>query len=70
MVAPDLQGSGLGRMLLERIEQAAPGSVTTYQLFTGAGSTRNHRIYKKSGYRLDGEVEPGVIRMTKKARTK
>jgi len=68
MVAPDLQGSGLGRDLLERIEAMAPAGVTTYELFTGAGSARNQRIYKKAGYRLAGEVAPGVVRMTKKRR--
>jgi tRNA (guanine37-N1)-methyltransferase len=68
MVAPDLQGGGLGRDLLERIEALAPAGVTTYELFTGAGSVRNQRIYKKAGYRLTGEVEPGVVRLTKKRR--
>ncbi|MFL6060138.1 MAG: tRNA (guanosine(37)-N1)-methyltransferase TrmD [Marmoricola sp.] len=67
MVAPDLQGAGLGRDLLERAEAMAPAGVTTYELFTGAGSARNQRMYRKAGYRLVGEVEPGVVRMTKKA---
>ncbi|NUS52191.1 MAG: tRNA (guanosine(37)-N1)-methyltransferase TrmD [Nocardioidaceae bacterium] len=66
MVAPDLQGRGLGRLLLERIEAEAPAAATTYQLFTGAGSRRNQRMYKKAGYRMAGEVEPGVVRMTKR----
>ena len=68
MVAPDLQGQGLGRFLLERIEAAAPAGVTTYSLFTGAGSTRNQRLYKKAGYRLRGLLspdQPGVVRLTK-----
>lgn len=68
MVAPDLAGRGLGRELLARIEAMAPPGVTTYALFTGAGSARNQRIYKKAGYRLRGEIEPGVVRMTKPAR--
>ena len=55
MVAPDLQGRGLGRRLLDRIEAAAPPGVTTYALFTGAGSVRNQRMYKKAGYRLRGD---------------
>ena len=38
MVAPDLQGRGLGRALLELVEDLAPADVTTYVLFTGAGS--------------------------------
>ena len=46
MVAPDLQGRGLGRWLLARIEEEAPPGVTTYTLVTGAGSTRNQRLYK------------------------
>ena len=66
MVAPDLAGRGLGRALLERIEELAPATATTYALFTGAGSARNQRIYRKAGYRLRGEIEPGVVRMTKR----
>ena len=66
MVAPDVSGRGLGRMLLATIEAAAPPEATTYGLFTGAGSARNQRMYKKAGYRLRGEIEPGVVRMTKK----
>jgi tRNA (guanine37-N1)-methyltransferase len=68
MVAPDLEGRGLGRMLLGRIEGAAPAEVSSYQLFTGAGSLRNQRIYKKAGYRLRGEIEPGVVVLTKPRR--
>ena len=66
MVAPDLQGRGLGRLLLERIEAAAPPEATGFELFTGAGSARNQRIYKKAGYRSRGQVSPGVVRMTKR----
>jgi tRNA (guanine37-N1)-methyltransferase len=65
MVAPDVQGQGLGRLLLGAIEAAAPIDVASYTLFTGAGSTRNQRMYRKAGYRHCGEVEPGVVRMTK-----
>ena len=65
MVAPDLQGRGLGRVLLQRVEAAAPPEATAYALFTGAGSLRNQKMYKKAGYRLRGEVEPGVVRLTK-----
>jgi tRNA (guanine37-N1)-methyltransferase len=66
MVAPDLQGGGLGRVLLRAVEEAAPAEVTSYALFTGAGSTRNQRMYKKAGYRLTGTPEPGVVSMVKK----
>ena len=68
MVAPDLQGRGLGRELLERIEARAPDGTAGFELFTGSGSVRNQRMYKKAGYRLRGEVEPGVVRMTKPVR--
>jgi tRNA (guanine37-N1)-methyltransferase len=65
MVAPDLHGRGLGRMLLARMEAAAPAEATSYELFTGAGSLRNQRMYKKAGYRSAGRPRPGVVRMTK-----
>ena len=68
MVAPDLQGRGLGRHLLELIERAAPAEVTTYELNTGASSVDNIRMYKKAGYRLRGPAPgpPGAIVMTKR----
>ena len=65
MVAPDLQGGGLGRALLEAVEAEAPGEATAYALFTGAGSKRNQRMYKKAGYRLSGSPSPGVVSMVK-----
>ena len=70
MVAPDLQGRGLGRHLLALIEDAAPEEVTTYSLFTGAGSVDNIRMYKKAGYRLRGPAPgaPGAVVMTKPRR--
>jgi tRNA (guanine37-N1)-methyltransferase len=52
MVAPDLQGRGLGRVLLEHIQAVAPAEATSYVLFTGAHSARNLRMYKKAGFRL------------------
>ncbi|MFZ2014588.1 MAG: tRNA (guanosine(37)-N1)-methyltransferase TrmD [Nocardioides sp.] len=70
MVAPDLQGRGLGRRLLALIEQVAPPDVTSYSLFTGAGSTDNIRMYKKAGYRLRGPAPgaDGAVVMTKRRR--
>ena len=70
MVAPDLQGRGLGRYLLDLVEQAAPPDVTSYQLFTGAGSADNIRMYKKAGYRLRGPAPgaEGAVIMTKPRR--
>ena len=68
MVAPDLQGRGLGRALLELVEGLAPPAVTTYVLFTGARSTDNLRMYKKAGFRLrsDRTAPPGAVVLTKR----
>jgi len=52
MVAPDVQGHGLGRALLAHIELVAPTGVRSYVLFTGARSHDNIRMYEKAGYRL------------------
>ncbi len=72
MVAPDLQGQGLGRLLLAEIESRAPESATSFSLFTGASSTRNIRMYQKAGYRLRrppppgaGDIPPGAVLLTK-----
>ncbi|RYE79410.1 MAG: tRNA (guanosine(37)-N1)-methyltransferase TrmD [Myxococcales bacterium] len=51
MVAPDLQGQGLGRALLEHVEQQAPAGARRLILFTGARSDRNLTMYRKAGYR-------------------
>ena len=69
MVAPDLQGRGLGRALLELVEELAPEEATAYVLFTGAGSADNLRMYKKAGFRLrpDRKAPPGAVVLTKKA---
>ena len=68
-VRPDQRGSGLGRALLELVEDLAPADVTTYVLFTGAGSIDNQRMYKKAGFRLrpDRTAPPGAVVMTKRA---
>ncbi|WP_408896138.1 tRNA (guanosine(37)-N1)-methyltransferase TrmD [Nocardioides sp. R1-1] len=70
MVAPDLQGSGLGRALLEHIQAVAPAGVTSYVLFTGAASVRNQQMYKKAGFRLrrDLPAPPGAVVLTKRRR--
>lgn len=68
MVAPDLQGSGLGRILLEHIQAVAPAGVTSYLLFTGAASARNQRLYKKAGFRLRADLPapPHAVVLTKR----
>lgn len=68
MVAPDLQGQGLGRWLLAEIERAAPADASTYLLFTGLGSAANLRRYRKAGYRVrkDLAAPPGAVVLTRR----
>lgn len=68
MVAPDLQGSGLGRVLLDHIQAVAPAEATSYVLFTGAASARNQRMYRKAGFRLrtDLPAPPNAVVLTKR----
>ena len=65
MVAPDLQGRGLGRVLLEHAERAAPPAAAAYRLVTGKASKANLRRYQRAGYRvrevLDGPSGPAVL---------
>lgn len=70
MVAPDLQGRGLGRALLEHVESVAPANVTSYWLVTGARSTDNLRMYKKAGFSLRGPLpaDDRVVVLTKPRR--
>ena len=70
MVAPDLQGRGLGRVLLAHIEAVATPEATSYRLFTGARSADNIRMYKKAGYRVrtDLEAPPLAVILTKPRR--
>ncbi len=73
MVAPDLQGRGLGRALLRVGEESAPPEAAWFELVTGALSERNLRIYRKAGYRpaRPGDAEPapvGAVRLRKRRR--
>lgn len=68
MVAPDLQGRGLGRVLLEHAERQAPAHVTAYRLFTGERSTANLRMYRRAGYRPSGEPAPDGAVVLRKPR--
>jgi tRNA (guanine37-N1)-methyltransferase len=70
MVAPDLQGRGLGRELLALGESPAPSSVSAYWLTTGILEEANQRFYKRAGYRLvPGEpTYPGAVDLTKRRR--
>ena len=70
-VAPDLQGRGLGRMLLEHAEGTAVSGIRTLSLMTGSGSADNLRFYKRAGYRparVPSGV-PGVVDLVKRRRS-
>ena len=70
-VVPDLQGTGLGRHLLEHAESTAPDDVRSYALDTGARNEANLRFYRKAGYRVDrGTQAPiaGAVRLYKPRR--
>ena len=82
MVAPDLEGRGLGRWLLAHVERLAPAEATSYRLFTGAGSERNLRMYQQGGlpagspsrsrspdHGVDGSSKPGRDARRAAART-
>jgi ribosomal protein S18 acetylase RimI-like enzyme len=62
-VAPDMQGRGIGTLLLEALERQAPPNVDRYALFTGHLSTANIRLYERLGYTEVGreELKPGVV---------
>ncbi|WP_088318793.1 GNAT family N-acetyltransferase [Kineosporia sp. R_H_3] len=50
MVAPDLQGQGLGSRLLLRSEALVPAGTREIHLFTGERSEANLRLYRRHGY--------------------
>ncbi|MDC5699278.1 tRNA (guanosine(37)-N1)-methyltransferase TrmD [Intrasporangium calvum] len=70
MVAPDLQGLGLGRRLLALAEEAASSGTRSFSLLAGALSADNLRMYRKAGYRpVPGEPPaPGAVELVKRRR--
>lgn len=52
VVAPDVQGRGIGSTLLAAVEAKAPAGVSVLWLVTGARSTENLRLYRRAGYRV------------------
>ena len=59
-VAPDVQGRGVGRALLTALHAAAPASVTSTWLVTGAQSDDNRRLYAAAGYRATTAERDGA----------
>ena len=70
MVAPDLQGRGLGRELLALAESLAPAGVTDYRLTTGVLEEGNQRFYRRAGYRVvpGHPTHPGAVDLAKPRR--
>jgi len=64
-VAPGAQGSGYGRLLLERAERdAAEFGLTEVRLYTNEAMTENLTFYPRHGYRETGRaVEDGFRRV-------
>lgn len=56
-IAPDMQGSGIGRSLLEAAERDARAPEA--ELFTGSLSEANVRLYESCGYRVTERVDQG-----------
>jgi tRNA (guanine37-N1)-methyltransferase len=72
MVAPDLQGRGLGRELLALSEGRAPASVTSFWLTTGVVAAANQRFYRRAGYRPapGGPTYAGAVDLVKPRRAR
>ena len=49
IVHPELQGRGVGTILMRHIEAAFPGA-SVFELFTGSRSEGNIRLYERLGY--------------------
>ncbi len=56
-IAPDQQGHGIGRRLLETAESASGADVA--ELFTGSLSEGNLRLYRDCGYRESERIDQG-----------
>lgn len=56
-IAPDMQGSGIGRALLEAAERDSRAPEA--ELFTGSLSEANVRLYESCGYRIAERVDQG-----------
>lgn len=65
MVAPDLRGRGLGRLLLEHVQRVAPAAARSARLLTGKDSADNLRMYRRAGFRMagmgDGPSGPAIL---------
>uniref|UniRef100_UPI00374A01C7 GNAT family N-acetyltransferase n=1 Tax=uncultured Microbacterium sp. TaxID=191216 RepID=UPI00374A01C7 len=61
-IAPDQQGEGLGTLLLGAVEERGRHEgATEAELFTGALSEANQRLYEREGYHRSEETADGEI---------
>jgi tRNA (guanine37-N1)-methyltransferase len=67
-VVPDRRGEGLGRRLLQFIQDQAPAVADQFALHTGAKSENNLRMYRKAGFRVVQRTPtpPGAIWLVKR----
>jgi tRNA (guanine37-N1)-methyltransferase len=49
-VAPDLEGRGIGSLMMDLIERLAPPDTVAFRLLIGAGSMINQGFYRRRGY--------------------
>ncbi len=56
-IAPDMQGAGIGRSLLDAAEQGSSAAVA--ELFTGSLSEANIRLYESCGYSESARIPDG-----------
>ncbi len=72
MVAPDVQGHGLGGRLLAAAENHLSTSVTEVRLITGEHSPANLRLYARHGYQETGREQTSagyaVVHLVKRLR--
>jgi len=59
-VAPDQQGRGVGRGLLDALEGAAPAGVVGFRLAAAGASAANIAMYERRGYREVGRQPDAV----------
>lgn len=68
VVAPDLQGQGIGTRLLREAEAALPG-IREIRLLTGEHNSANIRLYTRMGYQETGRTPVGhyeLVNFTKR----
>jgi ribosomal protein S18 acetylase RimI-like enzyme len=69
-VAPDMQGRGIGRRLIAAVERELAGRVDGFELFTGADSVENVRLYESCGYAVVAHRStprgPGLVFLARK----